>query len=114
MGAGSRGRAGCGWHGVEARHLRLNRIEELWLNFDQLEEQRLKLIAIQASDQPLRRLPLLDLLGPFASGEEGRDDVLAPAAPIVRTGTGGSGKPCRIKRDLNAVRVDIAALYFGL
>lgn len=89
--------------------MRFDRLDQVWLELDQLQEERLQLIAILAGQHLSHRLARLDLLRVFVRCQEHRDDVFAPAAPVVRAGAGSAAEPVASEGDLDAIRLGVAA-----
>jgi hypothetical protein len=99
---------------MEHVHLSLDHIGQMGLLLDEAHEEGLQLLAIQLGQQGLQGRPLLDLRGAVPAGQQGRDDMLAPAAPIVGARAAGLGDAPPIPGDLHRVGLDLAPRHLGL
>jgi len=61
------------------------------LLLDEAQEEGVQVLAVQPGQQGLQGRPLLELRWVVQAGQQGRDDMFAPAAPIVGARAAGLG-----------------------
>jgi hypothetical protein len=95
-------------------YLSFDQVDQCGLLLDETQEQGVQLLPIQPGQEPWQRRPLLDLRRVMHAGQQGRDDMLAPAAPVVGASAARLGDAPRIAGDVHRVRLDLAILHLGL
>ena len=105
---------GLGRSGLHQGDLVLDAVGQVGGPLGQLQEQGQELIPTQVAQQCFHRGAFLDLVRLVEAGEQDGDDVLAPAAPVVRAGAVGIGEAVFVEGDLHPVGEVLASLYFGL
>jgi len=95
-------------------HHSFDDVSDLGRSLDQTHRQSLQLLGIQLSQERWQSGTLVDLHWVMNTGQQRRDDMFAPATPVIGTRTESLDDAPGISGDLHPVWLVLTTLYLGL